>query len=100
MLSPAKRLQLREILKRVSNGKPVSLKERLYLHKIADNDQTVANWLHQARVKQQNSQTNDSLDQLINDLALGSPDPESIYDPEEGDLGEWFKGAPSWLARS
>ena len=41
-----------------------------------------------------------SIDNLINELELGSVEPHSnkISNPEE--LGRWFSGAPSWVARS
>ena len=100
MLSTSTRLRLNKILERIANDLPVSLSERVYLHKYADRDQTVASWLHKARRLQQNKKPEDGIDQLLGDLELGSVDPERAYKPEEDDLSDWFRGAPSWLGRS
>ncbi len=100
MLSTSTRLRLQEILKRIANNEEVSLAERVYLHKFADRDQTVSVWLNKAKRIQQQSNGSDSIDNLLDELGLGSCDPQSIYNPNDDDLGDWFKGAPSWLGRS
>ena len=100
MLSRDARLRLQEILSRIASNLPVSLSERIYLHKFADRNQTVATWLHRARREQQQLQANDSIDQLLVDLDLDSPEPDKGYCSEDEDLGDWFGGAPSWLTRS
>ncbi len=100
MLSPSKRNRLRNILERVANNKSVTLSERLYLDKVADQDQSVANWLHQARIQQRCQNPKDGLEELINELGLGSADKEKAYNPEEDDLADWFCGAPSWISRT
>ncbi len=102
MLSKERIEYLKDILDRLSNEEEVSLKERLYLKKIADKDQKVSAWLTKARRLQQEKMmlNTDPIDKLVGDLDLGSPDPNSnnISNPEE--LGKWFSGAPSWVARS
>ena len=100
MLSEDTRLRLKDILNRLANDMPVSLSERVYLHNYADQDQTIAKWLHQARSKQQKNKHKDGIDNLLNELCLGPIEPEVNFDPKEDDLGEWFGGAPSWLSRS
>ena len=100
MLSAKTRLRLQEILSRLASNKHVGLKERIYLHKFADNDQTVASWLDMAQRQKRNLEPKDSLDNLLDGLNLGSPDPEPVFRPDDDDLGEWFSGAPSWLGRS
>ena len=42
----------------------------------------------------------DSIDVLISGLDLDSSDDNSIFNPDLDDLGDWFSGAPSWVARS
>ena len=37
---------------------------------------------------------------LINELNIGSSEPDSTYNPKHEDLGSWFSGAPSWVSRS
>jgi len=100
MLSARTRQRLNEILSRLANNQPVELEERVYLHKFADNDQTVASWLDKAQRQKHSVEPKDSLDNLIDNLNLGSADPETAFRPGDEDLGEWFSGAPSWLGRS
>ncbi len=100
MLSSSTRLRISDILKRIENGQPVSISERIYLKKFADNDQSVASWVHKARVKQKRTKQVDGIEELLNGLSLGSPDPNTDFNSKEDDLADWFKGAPSWLSRS
>ncbi|HJN33317.1 MAG TPA: hypothetical protein QF700_04290 [Prochlorococcus sp.] len=100
MLSRDTRLRLQEILGRVASNQPVSLSERIYIHKFADRNQTVASWLNRARRMQQRLQPRDGIDQLLDGLDLGSSEPDNDYCSDDEDLGEWFGGAPSWLGRS
>ena len=100
MFSTSKRIRIQRILNRIAKGKEGTLQERIFLEKVADHDQTISSWLKKALRLQQNQQGRDGIDHLLDDLELGSPHPESTYCPEEDDLGEWFSGAPSWLARS
>ncbi len=102
MLSNNKTAYIKDILRRIANEEDVSLKERLYIKEIANDDQKVSAWLTKARRMQQDKSCldNNSIDKLIDDLDLGTVDPHSnnISTPEE--LGSWFSGAPSWVARS
>ena len=99
MLSTSTRLRLQEILERIACGAPVSLSERVYLQKFADRDATVASWLRRAR-RRQLGQGGDGIDRLLADLDLGPSEPDEGFDPGDDDLGDWFRGAPSWLRRS
>ncbi len=100
MLSSDSRLQLERILKRIASGKEVSLGERIYVDKFADQNQTVSNWLKRARRLQQQGGSHNDIDHLLTALDIGSADPNANYNPKEDDLGDWFGGAPSWLVRS
>ena len=100
MLTNSTKKRIQEILNRISNNQVISIEERLYLQRLADKDQTVASWLHQARRKQQNPHNNSGIDGLLGDLSLGAIDPDDSYLPRKDDLGDWFRGAPSWLGRS
>ncbi len=99
MLSTNTRLKIQDILERVAKGKEVTISERIYVQKFADRDQTVSGWLNKARHLQHKNQESDGIDNLLGDLSLGSPDPDSFY-LRDDDLGDWFSGAPSWLGRS
>ncbi len=100
MLSTSTRLRLKDILRRIALGEEVSLQERVYINKFADQNQTVATCLSRANHLQQKQNTTNGIDHLLCDLGLGSSDPQSTYRPKRDDLGEWFSGAPSWLGRS
>ena len=100
MLSTSSRLRIENILKSLANNQEVTLQERIFINKFADNDQSVASWLRKAKQIQTVNSNNDSIDDLINDLGIGSTEPHTSYDPDQEDLGDWFKGAPSWVSRS
>ena len=91
---------IKEILKRLSNGESVTLDERIFIQKASDEDQKVNSWLKRAKRLQTENGSDDSIEKLINDLDLGPLDSESLYKPNPDDLGNWFTGAPSWVSRS
>ncbi len=101
MLSDSKRNRVQSILRRLAHNQEISFEERVYAQKLADTDQTVSSWLKRARrMQQQQPEKTDSIDNLLMELDLCSPDPDNIYHPETEDLGDWFKGSPSWITRS
>ena len=100
MFSTNTRIRLKHILERVSDGKTISLEDRLYLSKYADQNQTISNCLRRAQLSQQNITPSNGIDHLLNNLELYPTDPQSTFNAKEDDLGEWFCGAPSWLGRS
>ncbi len=91
---------IKDILKRLSNGESVTLDERIFIQKASDEDQKVNSWLKRAKRLQAENCSDDSIGKLINDLDLGPVDSESLYKPNPDDLGNWFTGAPSWVSRS
>ena len=91
---------IKEVLKRLSSGDSVTLEERIYIQKAADEDQKVSSWLKRARRLQDGEESKSSVDKLIKDLDLGPLDSDSLYKPNPDDLGNWFTGAPSWVSRS
>lgn len=100
MLSTSSRLRLQEILTRMAMGKVVTLEERVYVNKYATRYQNVSTWLHKALHIQRNKHNSNPIDELIDKLDLCSSEPNSAYNPDHDDLGEWFSGAPSWIRRS
>ena len=100
MLTTQTRLRLQAILQRLAAGNPVTLRERIDLQKFADRDQTVAAWLRRARRCQRQQREELSCDPLLKGLDLGSSEPDSEFNPDQDDLGDWFGGAPTWLRRS
>ena len=100
MLTTSTRLRIQEILTRLSTGDTVTLAERIYINKYAEKNQNVSNWLRKAARIQQNQPVSNSIDELLIGLDLSSEEPNSTYNPDRDDLGEWFSGAPSWIRRS
>ena len=100
MLTTSARIQIQEILTRISKGKKVTLEERIYINKYASRNQNVSAWLRKASYLQREKHDTSSTDELLNGLDLCSSDPYSTFNPEQDDLGEWFSGAPSWIRRS
>tara|TARA_B100000214_G_scaffold350059_1_gene303432 strand:+ start:751 stop:1053 length:303 start_codon:yes stop_codon:yes gene_type:complete len=100
MLTTSSRLRIQEILIRLSKGKQVTLEERIYLNKYASKNQNVSSWLRKASRIQRSLHISDSIDELLNGLDLDSYEPDSTFNPDTDDLGEWFSGAPSWIKRS
>ena len=100
MLTTSSRLRIQEILMRLATAQPVTLEERIYINKYAKKNQSVSNWLRKATRIQRNNNTSNPIDKLLDGLDLCSEEPNSTYNPDEDDLGEWFAGAPSWIRRS
>tara|TARA_B100000945_G_scaffold247663_1_gene204111 strand:+ start:235 stop:537 length:303 start_codon:yes stop_codon:yes gene_type:complete len=100
MLTTSCRLRIQEILSRLSKGDQVTLEERIYINKYAARNQNVSNWLRKASSIQRNKRISNPIDELLNGLDLCSEEPQSTYNPDQDDLGEWFSGAPSWIRRS
>ena len=100
MLTTSSRLRIKEILTRIAMGNEVTLEERIYINKYASRNQNVSAWLRKASYLQRNTIHSNPIDELLNGLDLCSSDPNSTYNPDHDDLGEWFFGAPSWIRRS
>ena len=65
MFSIANRHRLKIILERISEGEEITLKERLFVDKFADQNQTVASCLRKARRLQQRKEPKDEIALLI-----------------------------------
>ena len=100
MLNTSSRIRIQEILTRLSMGNKVTLEERIYINKYATKNQNVSSWLRKASRMQRNQTISNPIDELLDGLDLSSEEPNSTYNPERDDLGEWFSGAPSWIRRS
>ena len=100
MITTSSRLRIQEILIRLSKGNQVTLKERIYINKYATKNQNVSSWLRKASRIQRNLPVSSPIDKLLNELDLNSDEPNSKFNPNRDDIGEWFLGAPSWVRRS
>ena len=100
MLSISRQLHLQDIIGRIARSETVTLSERSYVNKLAEENQTVSNWLKKASRLQRGDFSTDEIGKLLNDLDLGFADPNSAFSKDYDDIAEWFSGAPSWLTRS
>ena len=102
MLSTETRLRLENIAKRIERGEEVSLTEMQWATKWGDHNRTAASILSKARrVAVQGVAESGSLDELLQGLDLGSPDPsDHLVGPQTPDaLADWFrkKDTDDWL---
>ena len=102
MISTETRLRLENIASRIEKGEEVSLTEMQWSQKWADHNRTASSIISKARrVAVQGIAESDSLDELLQSLDLGSPDPsDHLVGPQSPDaLADFFKqkDGESWL---
>jgi len=100
MLTPSTRLRLQDIIGRIADSQPVTLRERIYVQKFADRDASVWSWLRGAQRAQRRGEPESDLEHFMAQMNLGEPCDNKGFDPSRDDLGDWFSGAPSFLRRS
>ncbi len=93
MLSTQTRLRLENIADRIKKGEEVTFEEMTWAQKWADHNRIAARILSQARrISVQGEPEKGSLDEFLNDLDLGDPDPSNhLIGPQDPiDLANWF----------
>lgn len=98
MLSTDVRLRLEFIADRIANHGEVSLTEMTWAQKWADHNRHAAKIINQARrIAAQGKPDPGSLDEFLNDLDLGDPDPSNhLIGPQDPDtLANWFRRRPN-----
>jgi hypothetical protein len=93
MLSTDIRLRLEDICARIKGGLSVTLEEMTFIQKWADHNRVAARMLSQARrISAQGEPKPDTIDELLNGLDLGDPDPQNhLIGPQSPvDLAQWF----------
>jgi hypothetical protein len=93
MLSTDTRLKLESICNRIENHEEVTFEEMTFIQKWSDHNRIANRMLNQARrVAAMGKPDPGSLDQFLNDLDLGDPDPSNwLQGPQNPvDLGLWF----------
>ena len=95
------RLKIQDIVKRISQDKPVSLDERIYIEKLSKHNSTIWTWLKKANsLRRYGKQHSEGINGLIQNLALDGLEAENHFDPKNDDLADWFSGSPDWVRRS
>jgi hypothetical protein len=94
MLSTTTRLRLEDIAARIAGGLNVTFEEMQWATKWSDANRSAAEILRRARRRAINGEPQrGSLDELIDGLDLGDPDPSNhLIGPQDPvDLAEWFR---------
>ena len=104
MLSTQTRLRLEDIAARIAGGVSVSFEEMQWAQKWAGHNRSAAEILRRARRRAINGEPAEgSLDQLIDGMDLGDPDPSNhLLGPQNPvDLANWFHrdDATDWKQR-
>jgi hypothetical protein len=102
MLSTQTRIKLEDIAARIAGGLNVTFEEMTFAQKWADHNASAAAILRKARRRAVTGEPEKgSLDDLLDGLDLGNPDPsEHLIGPQSpDDLAKWFKRDKSddWL---
>ena len=100
MLSTDTRLRLEAIAARIVAGEEVSFEEMTFIQKWADHNRHAAKILNQARREAiQGKPEPGSMDEFLNDLDLGDPDPRNhLIGPQDPtDLARWFTNPENWF---
>ena len=100
MLSTNTRQRVEFLCSRIAKGAEVDLNDLIFLQKLADRNTTVASWLRKARrVAVNGDRPQDSLDEFMNALDIGEPDPsDHLSGPQDPDsLADWFTRKRKWF---
>ena len=93
MLSTQYRLRLEFICKKIANKEEVKLEDMIWAEKIAKSYTTARDWLNKARRQATQDIQEGSMDDFLNKMGLGDPDPsnhKTNFDSAD-DISEWFK---------
>ena len=92
MLSTKYRLRLEFICKKIANKEEVQLEDMIWAEKLAKSHTTARDWLNKAR-RQSNGIEEGSIDDFMNRMGLGDPDPSNYKTGFDGadDINDWFQ---------
>ena len=92
MLSTEYRLRLEFICDRIANNQQVDLKEMIWADKLAKANRSAGEMLRRARRTARNDIQEGSLDDFMNQMDIGDPDPSNHktgFDTAD-DVANWF----------
>ena len=91
MLSTAYRLRLESICQCIGNKQQVPLEDMIWAEKLATHT-TARDWLNKARRHAAQDIQEGSIDDFMNRMGLGDPDPSNYKTGFDGadDINEWF----------
>ena len=93
MLSTQYRLRLEFICKKIANKEEVKLDDMIWAEKLAKRHTTARDWLNKARRQAAQDIEEGSIDDFMNKMGLGDPDPSNYKTGFDGadEIGDWFK---------
>ena len=101
VLNNQKRTKIQGIIKKISLNQAVTLEERIYVEKFAQNNSTVSLWLKKANnLRRHGIQSEDGINRILQSLGIDGLDKESHFNPNNEDIYGWFGGSPDWIKRS
>ena len=101
LLSNQKRLKIKEIVRRISLDKEVSLKERIYVEKYAKHCSIISLWLEKANIiRRYGLQSKGDINSLVQSLGIDGLDGENSFNPDKDDISDWFGGSSNCIKRS
>ena len=77
MLSTKYRLRLEEICRQIANKEEVSLSDMIWAEKLAKAHTTARDWLNKARRQAAQDIQEGTIDDFMNKMGLGDPDPSN-----------------------
>jgi hypothetical protein len=103
MLSTQYRLRLESICRAIANKDEVPLQDMIWVEKLAKSHTLARDWLQKARRQASQDIQEGSMDDFMNRMGLGDPDPSNHKTKFEGadDINEWFRrdNPEDWLQR-
>jgi hypothetical protein len=93
MLSTKYRLRLQFICKCIANNEDVKLDDMIWAQKLAKSHTLARDWLQQARRQSSQQIEEGTIDDFMNRMGLGDPDPsnhKSGFDSAD-DIKDWFQ---------
>lgn len=93
MLSTQYRLRLEFICKKIANKEEVKLEDMIWAEKLSKAHTTARDWLNKARRQAAQDIEEGSMDDFMNRMGLGDPDPSNHKTGFDGadDIKDWFK---------
>jgi hypothetical protein len=93
MLSTQYRLRLEAICRKIANSESVDLSDMIWADKLAKSHTTARDWLQQARRQSAHQIEEGTMDDFMNRMGLGDPDPSNHkkgFDSAD-DIKDWFQ---------
>ena len=93
MLSTQYRLRLESICQSIANKQQVPLEDMIWAEKLAKAHTTARDWLNKARRQAAQDIQEGTVDDFLNKMGLGGPDPSNYKTDFDGaeDINDWFK---------